>query len=301
MNEVNQEINNLRLVDIVNHYPVSTRLRNCILEAHEQGTLPFNTISEFIKYGKGDSKNLTRIKNLGEKTADEFVNIVELIASEGLPEELRSLTKGRVAELPAQASSDLSLIDLVKRYPVSARLRNCILTANEQGVLPFDTIGEYIRHGEGASKRLFKIKNMGKSIIDEFVNFVELVVAEGMLGKVERPKRFELVYFLDEEYPGVFQPLIDMYKSVPGTDILTIERLEEVLVTLQNNKAHAEMVWFKFSGETLESIGISFGITRERVRQIINKYKPYVTEVKAPEWMSANWAEKSIKQLISSP
>ena len=293
MNEVNQEIHNLQLVDIVYHYPVSVRLRNCILEAHEQGALPFRTIGEFIKYGKGDSKNLIRIKNLGKKTALEFISIVESIASNGLPKEAEAHLKQRSTGFLNREASDLRFIDLVRHYPVSVRLKNSILLAHEQGTLPFNTIGDYIKGGEGASKSLFRIRNLGKKTAVEFIELIELVTADGVLEKISCSKKPELVEFLDEEYPGVFQPLIDMYNSTPETEISKIGGLEEILSTLQSRKDHAEMVWFKFSGETLENIGKSFGVTRERVRQIIKSYSEYITDTS-----SAEWAEKSIRHLM---
>ena len=298
MKEVNQEINNLRLVDIVNHYPVSVRLRNCILAAHEQGTLPFNTINDYISYGKGANKNLLKIKNLGKKTASELVNIIDATKANFTEEMIEIIERTKKLELVDSLKKEhleLKLVDIVRQYPVSVRLKNCILAAHGEGILPFETIGEYIKRGESANRNLFKIKNLGKKTAVEFIELIESISSDGLLGKISCSKNLELVEFLDEEYPGVFQPLIDMYNSTPETEISKIGGLEEILSTLQNRKDHAEMVWFKFSGETLESIGKSFGITRERVRQIIKKYSEYITDTN-----SAEWAEKSIRHLMKT-
>ena len=53
------------------------------------------------------------------------------------------------------------------------------------------------------------------------------------------------------------------------------------------------MAWFRFAGWTLEEIGKSYGITRERVRQITSNYQ-YMTKTD-----SAVWAEKSVRHLIA--
>ena len=144
-----------------------------------------------------------------------------------------------------------------------------------------------------ARNKLKEVRNLGSRTADEFIDIVESVLVTGLPKPETRSKKVELVEFLNEEYPGVFQPLIDMYGSVPETDILRLDSLEAVLHALKVKKNHAEMAWFRFSGETLENIGKSFGVTRERVRQITNKYTPYITDTNSPKW-----AEKSIRHLI---
>ena len=293
MKELSQEIHDLRFTDLVRRYPVSVRLKNCILAAHEKGNLPFDTIGEYIKCGKSGNDNLLKINNLGKKTADELLAIIETISTnESKQSEEENEPNNLSNEISIEVRSK-TIAEIIMKSSASNRLRRCVETSAKEGGFPFETVQDYLDNKLSARDKLKEVRNLGNQTADEFINIVESVLVTGLPKQEKRSKKVELVEFLNEEYPGVFQPLIDMYDSTPETDLLRIDSLEAVLNVLQDKKDHAEMAWFRFSGETLESIGKSFGVTRERVRQITNKYTAYITDTNSSEW-----AEKSIRHLI---
>jgi len=284
------EIRDTTILDIVNRCVASVRLKNCIASAAKAGQLPFNTINDYLEAGEHAKEKLMGIRNLGKGTANELIDIINTVIVEGLPEPERYIES---KDCPPEIRNATTL-DIVNRCVTSVRLKNCITSAAKAGELPFNTINDFLEAGEYAKEELLDIRNMGEGTADELIDIIKTVIVEGLPEPERHIKSDGLINFLDSEYPGVFQPLIDEYMSTPERESLKLIDLEKVLQALYKRPKHAEMVWRRFSGETLASIGKSFGLTRERVRQIIKRYSKYTTDINSPSWV-----EKSIRHLVS--
>lgn len=284
------EIRDTTILNLVNRCVTSTRLKNCIASADNVGELPFNTIGDFLEAGECAKEELLNIRNLGEGTANELIDIIDTFINTGLPEPERHIE----SKYCPPEIRNIAIPDIVDRCVTSVRLKNCISSATKAGELPFNTIGGFLEAGEYAKEDLLDIRNLGEGTANELIDIINTVIVEGLPGPEKHTKSDDLINLLDSEYPGVFQPLIDEYMSTPEGELLKLSDLEKVLQALFKRPKHAEMVWRRFSGETLASIGKSFGLTRERVRQIIKRYSKYTTDINSP-----GWVEKSIRHLIS--
>ena len=266
------------------------RLKNCIASAAQAGELPFITINDFLEADEYAKEELLDIRNLGEGTANELIDIINTVIETGLPEPERYI---KSEDCPPEIRN-ITILDIVNRCVTSVRLKNCIASAVKTEELPFNTINGFLEAGEHVKEKLLGIRNLGEGTVSELIDIVNTVIEEGLPEPERHIKSDDLINFLNNEYPGAFQPLIDEYVSIPGTELSKLSDLEKILQTLCKQPKHAKMVWRRFSGETLESIGKSFGITRERVRQIIKRYSKYATDIDSPSWI-----EKSIRHLIS--
>lgn len=295
--EYNEDIKTLRIIDLVNKYHVSVRLRNCINKAQELSKLPFETVGNYLDAISTARNKLMEIENLGSKTADELICLIESVIDGNLPPdspETPSEPYLNAIEYPEQIRS-ISISYLVNTYATSARLRNSIDVAHKANKLPFETIGNYLDAGSIAKRKLLDIDNLGKKTARELIHLIDTITKEYLPEKSKHKKRLDLLGTLSEQYPGVFDSLLEEYSSTPEDEVLKLEKLEKILIDLCDKKSkHAEMAWFRFAGETLEEIGKSYGLTRERVRQITSKYQEYMTNTD-----SAVWAEKSVRHMIA--
>lgn len=78
-------------------------------------------------------------------------------------------------------------------------------------------------------------------------------------------------------------------------DVPQIDRINTVLLTLQENPAHPQICIDRANGLTLEEIGLKNGCTRERVRQIESKYK-WLLNI---EIHDIDWTNAAIMQLAN--
>ncbi|MBI3903003.1 MAG: hypothetical protein HY306_08725 [Nitrosomonadales bacterium] len=200
--------------------------------------------------------------------------------------------------------------ELLKRCQVSARLRNCMKVAIGNGSFPFDTIGDYLDKGAAGIPLLMKIPNLGRATARELHTLIEYGLGREIRGnsysglvskttsepEITHTKQLVLVDQLEEKYPMVFWPLIDRYRDASETDLLVCINLEIRMQKLLSKSRDAEICQRRFYGETLESIAQSLNpvMTRERVRQIENKYKKHITDI-----YSEGWLTRAVQSLLA--
>ena len=289
--DVNPEILELKIVDIVNASSPSVRLSNCINEAARENALPFETVGEFLEIRDDAGRKIRSVANLGKKTGNELIAIIEKALLGKLP-----TPTDRKKRIDDPEVRNLRVLDLVNKAITSEQLSRGIYLAAKENDLRFETVGEILDAGEEARFELAKMKNLSRSTADEFLKLVKLHILGNLPESPQHQKRIDLVESIANEYPGVFDPLLEDDVATGVENRVKLEFLEEKIQDLTSDKTHhAEMVWFHFSGETLQTIGDNYGLTRERVRQIINKYKGYITDIE-----SKVWAKKSIYYLIKN-
>ena len=77
---------------------------------------------------------------------------------------------------------DLSLLDFVRSQTTSVRLFNSVRAADAAGILPFDTLGDYVQAGAQASpKLLHAVLNFGHKTAAELEHLVEALCRAGAL------------------------------------------------------------------------------------------------------------------------
>lgn len=156
MSELIDNIRALSLREFVLAYPVSNRVQNSISRAEKDQRIPFGTIGEYIDDRYADIK-LMKIDGIGKKGLLDFKAILEDAMADKI-ESLRDLS----SLSSVNAAHNISIIDLVNRFPVSVRTYNSISEASKKNILSFNTVKEYIEAGADALKALMSIDNMGR-------------------------------------------------------------------------------------------------------------------------------------------
>jgi SAM-dependent methyltransferase len=259
----------------------STRLNNSINACINEGNFPFQTIGDYLDASESGAYQLMRIPNFGRKTLEELDHLISaaLDANEANTQVINTQDKCESASIRA-----LTFLELLDQCHASVRLRNGITKGISEGLFPYGSVGEYIDGGKKATALLLSLPNIGKGAAKELQNFIENAIG----------KRHELADQLESAYPMVFDDLLDMYRHTPDTEPLTFHRIEKQIQQLLNLQRDAEVCKRRFQGDTLESIAIDLGVTRERVRQIAKKYDSIITNI-----YTEVWTKKAIAYLQS--
>lgn len=161
MKELSQEIHDLRFIDLVRHYSVSVRLKNCILAAHENGNLPFDTIGEYIKCGESGNDNLLKINNLGKKTVDELLVIIETISNNESKQPEEKIESNNLSNEISIEVRSKTIAEIIRKSSASNRLRHCVETSAKEGGFPFETVQDYLDNKLSARGKFLPYQTLG--------------------------------------------------------------------------------------------------------------------------------------------
>jgi len=90
---------------------------------------------------------------------------------------------------------------------------------------------------------------------------------------------------LREKYAYLFDPLIDLCINTPRTDTDKYDEIERLFRNLSDETSrHAVVIQLHNEGFNGQDIGNQYGVTRERIRQTIKKYKGYYIVSSSKEW-----------------
>ena len=90
---------------------------------------------------------------------------------------------------------------------------------------------------------------------------------------------------LKVKYDYLFDPLIESYLNIPKDDDEQHKKISKLIKNLLDDSSnHGKIVELYNEGFTLQDIGDQYGVTRERIRQIIKKYEGYYIVVGSKEW-----------------
>ena len=283
---------------------VPVRLRKCILKATSEKTFLFNSVGEYLDARKDGGLLLMRIPNFGRNTLSKLHVVIEdaihadasigaSVISNNIPDGDPDISQDNENTIRA-----LTFPEFLGKCDVSKRLKNCITSELAKGCFPFNKISEYLDGGQAAIALLMAIPSLGKTTARELHTLIENGIGRqvhvgGLLGKYssnsgeKHSKQLALADQLDEKYPMVFEPLINRYRQTPETDLMACKSLEKQIQQLLKNTQHGRICQRRFYDETLESIGKTIGVTRERIRQIEKKYKSNVTNIYSRNWLTA--------------
>jgi RNA polymerase primary sigma factor len=96
--------------------------------------------------------------------------------------------------------TELLIVDVLERCDVSVRLSNAITTANSNGGLPYQTVGEYLQAGPEAKLKFLSIPHLGRGSADELDQIIRGFVRDflgnypnGFTAKADEAIRVEAV------------------------------------------------------------------------------------------------------------
>lgn len=220
-NVAGPSINEMSLEEVLEFSAPSDALRGIVVLANAMGLLPYNSVSDYMRDNSELAiSKLAKIPNMKPKHAREFNKLINKV-----------YTKSEFTRLPLAAVFNF--------VTPSNRLKNCIMSGLEDGSLPYKTIGDFLEAGEKAEIRLWRLPNMGKKSVSEFI---------GMLKEAQ---------LLVNVGPYETEPDQDIYSFL--TEILVKRELDVILRRIGGDDSRSE---------TLEEIAKDYGVTRERIRQI---------------------------------
>ena len=250
----------LRIQDIpIEKLHLSRRAENCLL------TNDFRYISQLIEKTYTD---LLNIKNMGKKTAEEILSCIE-----------RVTVKQRACTTKNYETDDFSNNLAKEMYSVYGETENIWL------------------------KEILTVKSqypeaIGENLINCIYNYSTLVqktIKPIILKIIEENNNKSSIKFLEDALPShlnnttILKKILFELESIFAIEIKDDEMIYRQYPSVVEFAAHIEderireVVQGKIAGKTLQEIGDSYGVTRERVRQILVKglrNKPQLREDK---------------------
>lgn len=170
----------LKILEILEREPVSTRLYNAMLRAASEGGLPFESLSEYIQNKSDNIQRLFLIPNLGKKGVSELISILDEYAVANIdgnshaftsPQQILSVT------IPATYKS-FSLVTFLRACQCSVRLNNALTKAIEKKEFGSETLGDL----EGKSiftlrSELQNLPSLGQKSVDEFLDLLKALAS----------------------------------------------------------------------------------------------------------------------------
>ena len=263
---------NLEIVELIKINHVSVRLKNAIMAATSAGQLSLGTIGEYIDAGNEAPGILLReVKNIGRKTARELDQLIRL------------QRKNRPEDEPGYESPEESREQLLKIFSgdtLSSIRADEILSVRLENVLrgsPFEEMSfiQAIESFSHTQALLLRTPNCGRKSLKEFREVCSRHILR-RLAEFGRNDPKDLTRLLSpNQQIGV--PRVEMSSAQSVEDLRSPDhdsveaRLDWLM---QNLTDRAAEILKRRNGigqdncETLEEIGSSFGVTRERIRQI---------------------------------
>jgi len=137
---------------------------------------------------------------------------------------------------------DFEYLPFIKAFDFikpNLRFKNAVLLAIDEGVFPYESIGEFVEAGEEGVAALAKLPNVGRTSLSAFVK---------MLSETKNNLKKSA------------------YEVIPSRSLNSL--LKETLPEKEWNILVRRVANGDHKGETLEEIANGFSLTRERVRQL---------------------------------
>lgn len=260
----------------------SVRLNNSIVAASMDGKLPFETVEQYIEAGGDAASNMrAAVRNFGSKTSQELEQLIEEAVQGKLISSHTDAPETLVKEQLLGLFIDDSVHHAVFGEVFSTRLE-AALSADELQSL---SLRDFIDGFDSYLSQMRMRGNFGKASADELRYFMSnliarrltsygyadtLEIANWLLGSVPLALTGALSQFGDP--PKVLElSAVERQSHITVENVSLSERLDRLLDELE---PRAKMIVQRRNGigqkvpETLEEIGVTEGVTRERIRQI---------------------------------
>jgi hypothetical protein len=254
------------LVDLVFSTDTSVRLRNALLTASAQGTLPFATVRSYLQAGEDAVQRMMQsVRHLGRKTARELDAVVnataEAISSPPLePWEHLGPKLHRMIGL----LGEVTLGEAIAGEVLSVRLENGLADHTIRSVHFADVVGDLVTFLTELRRR----DNIGRTTLNEMAGVVRSAMRRALTAKGVSAEEIQEVCLTLFDENGFSH--LDAIEEVPASS--TLEGCIEWLLERSNERDRA-IIERRFgirrtSLATLEEIGAEYRVTRERIRQI---------------------------------
>ena len=290
------------IVDLVQVNPVSVRLRNAICRAARSGALPIQRVSEYLSLGEGDRELLMlRLPDVGRKSVDELSELITRIndPEDGGEDARRVAADFKEVRLAlCDCFSEVSVRDGLGQVVLPTRLVHALGQTGVGG----ERLSVALRDHRKMSLRLLRHPGVGKKTIEAWRDSLGEAVRDTMLASglsvaaAHAAGRLVLEGAVaersDEQAIAEVLPFVRRGRAVrnsgtvgePTTSRSASLAVEDVAPSvdaciktgLAKLDERTQGVIHRRRGlsgrrETLEQIGESLGVTRERVRQIEKK------------------------------
>ncbi|MFC3320740.1 sigma factor-like helix-turn-helix DNA-binding protein [Mesorhizobium cantuariense] len=268
-----------RLVDLVQENDVSVRLGNALTVADKAGNLPYATIGDYLDAGPlAQTRMLHDVRNFGRKSAQELETLIRAeCASYGIDPSSRTQTSAA-----ASASDRSDLISLFSGDTIGAIACEEVPSTRLEAVLsrpPFRdmTFPEAMENFLNTTHRIAQTRNCGRKSVKEFRRLCERhirrrLTEEGIGGQDRLVSLIiDKAASADEHSLGTASDTLGLGQDVTPKHERLADRLDWLLSQLDQR---ASTILRRRNGigqqgrETLEEIGVDYGVTRERIRQI---------------------------------
>ena len=243
-----------KLVELALYCNMSERLRNVLLFESRQGTLPYETIEEYLKAGETAKAEFKKIPNIGRKSVSELDSIILKFSNNELQSNI-------INDIP-ERKINTRISELIQYNNVSTRLNNTLNNQLNMKLLSELTVDDYFNDPITTREKLSFLKNVGSKTISE----LESIITEYVTGN----------NVLDKE---IFENNETNKKELEGLNGLGKSREERdsnfgnIIKNILTNKEYEVICLRAIDGLTLEEIGTKKNVTRERIRQIEKKGK----------------------------
>jgi len=244
----------LKISDVVDTNIASERLRNSINNAQNNGSMPIETLGEYVKAGRSALQIMRQIPSFGKKTAYELDGLIK----ERLEFDKNNACVYEGHEIPNNIAS-LKIGEIINSNITSERLRNSICQVDKKGMLPITTIREYVKAGSKAIRIMQQVPSMGRKTAIELDELIIRTITEPDYNTCNDDSN---VKEIGVESSGF---------KIDAADAQ--ERLLEKLRDLLSEREYGVLNHRAMEGKTLEESGEIYDVTRERIRQVEKKAK----------------------------
>lgn len=213
----------------------------------------------------------------------------------------------------------LQIVDLINNTNVSVRLKNSINQAADHQKLPFITVGDFLAAEDGVYKLMRTVPSLGKKTADEFVQLIHDIAKsqniDFKLSDLSSHHKQELIAkrndFFELSKEGFsYQEIAELHDVSEGTVRKYLKEhpdfdTRSAPAALQRQQKRLEksnefLDLYK-QGLTYQEIGDKYGLTRERVRQLLNlnpAFSEYLEEYEAAKVLAEQEKEEKAKLKI---
>ena len=277
------DIREYKLLNLVEEGDVSVRLRNSIVGAEAAGSLPFETIGDYVNAGSNAHTILVRsVQNFGRKSARELEELVgAIIRNDDQP-------KSKIQPRNFPTSERAAILELLGDQTVAKIARDELFSARLANILNLPPIAnmrfaDFIDQFPSSIATMLRQPNCGRKSADEFRQFCRQFISMRLLQAgycnpdpiaawmIGGPPPDSALSFARATSGGNKAGVKRTDPFAPPQHESLVDRLEWLLSEL---KLREQKILRRRNGigqercETLEEIGTDLSVTRERIRQI---------------------------------
>ena len=243
----------------------STRLRH-VLEAAEDGCSVEATLQDFKEDRRGFRSFMFRQPNIGRKTFEELEKLVDQALNLNLGNEHFTLEGSSAGSEQVQSAANKALqlpfYESLRQTDLSVRLTN-VLAAIEKPSESHQTIRDFLENRDQFRDFIIKQPNMGRRSMVELETKINKILAE-------EASRASTRVTVKNGQPSSLAAIEMPQSEINTPEDLALQLLGKLSERDRQIVSRRYGIGVNFP-ETLEQIATSFGVTRERIRQIEQK------------------------------